>query len=62
MGKLLLALRVGASHGQQGDIRVVMQDLRRTPRFSMNVAMLSKGEREAALEAWTLCASEEAWI
>lgn len=62
MGKLLLALRFGAAQGQHDDVRTAMQDLRRIPRFSMNLAMLSKDERNAALEAWDLCGTGGAWL
>ncbi|ORY22980.1 hypothetical protein BCR39DRAFT_367067 [Naematelia encephala] len=56
LGQLLLALREGSNGSSEDRERVqeIMLGLRKTQRFTMNMAMLSAFEKQAAQHAWML--------
>jgi len=39
----------------RGRVRVILEGLRQTPRWGINVAMLDSDEKSAGHEAWTKC-------
>ncbi|BEJ13416.1 hypothetical protein CspHIS471_0305900 [Cutaneotrichosporon sp. HIS471] len=59
LGMLLTSLDTGMG-GEW--TRQVMADLRRTPRWGMNVAMLSRSEKEAGERAWSAAGGEGTYL
>lgn len=49
------------ANGDAAWARDLLAGLKRTPRWGMNAAMLSRGEREAGVRAWTASGGEGAF-
>lgn len=62
LGSILPALAYGASVPQdRGKVLTIVEGLRATPRWKMNVAMLSPSERAAGATAWAAAGGEGSW-
>ncbi|WVQ74014.1 hypothetical protein IAR50_003595 [Cryptococcus sp. DSM 104548] len=64
LGQALLALEQGVRSGSGEDkerVKVVLEGLKGTKRWGMNVAMLSQREKEAGERAWKGCGGEGKW-
>jgi hypothetical protein len=62
LGSILPALAYGASVPQdRGKVLTIVEGLRATPRWKMNVAMLSASERAAGATAWAAAGGEGSW-
>ena len=64
LGQVLLALQhaaLSATEQEEETVRTIMEGLKTTPRWTINVAMLSLAERSAGERAWTTCGGEGNW-
>lgn len=65
LGFLLLALDEGASKGTETDkenVKKILEGLRQTKRWKMNIGMLSTDEKKAGENAWKSCGGIGSWI
>ncbi|KAK8844629.1 hypothetical protein IAR55_006476 [Kwoniella newhampshirensis] len=66
LGLILVALEYGVSDStleeeRKSRVRGILSGLKRTKRWSMNVAMLSKGEKQAGERAWRESDGQGSW-
>lgn len=65
LGFLLLALDEGANKGtekEKENVKKILEGLRQTKRWKMNVGMLSAHEKKAGESAWKSCGGTGSWI
>ncbi|OXC67941.1 hypothetical protein AYX13_03625 [Cryptococcus neoformans] len=65
LGFLLLALDEGANKGtekEKENVKKILEGLRQTKRWKMNVGMLSAHEKKAGEGAWKSCGGTGSWI
>lgn len=65
LGSLLLALDEGANKGAEMEkekVKKIMEGLRQTKRWKMNIGMLSMNEKKAGENAWKSCGGSGSWI
>lgn len=60
LGNVLLALARGAKEDQKA-VKIILEGLKATPRFSMNVMMLDKTAAEAGKVAWREAGGDGHW-
>jgi hypothetical protein len=58
LGQILRAIRYGVEQDNTPRVKILLEGLRQTSRWGINVAMLDAAEEMAGREAWTVCGAK----